>query len=184
MVYSGNEDAWLAGIIFDLIFYIIFILSIYSYGKYNSFSKNKYIYSYIFLFISFFVFPVILQIATYIYIIIKENRVIEKINTSKLIIENKINQKNKIFENIKYKTFSFVYVVFILFMTFSYFFGGYKLFTDKNYSTKHFIAGIVFPPYTIYVGVKETFKENKTEYSNTNKELNDFNKWIKNKTNF
>ncbi len=49
----------------------------------------------------------------------------------------------------------------ILFFISMYIFGGYKLVTDYEYSTKHMVLGIFIPPYTVYVGIKEVFVEDK-----------------------
>lgn len=161
-----NEDAWIAGLVFQAVIYVVFIIAIYLYGRYNSFTRKKYSTSYTILFISFLIFPVILQIATYIYVVrSNSNKVAQKINNIEKT-ENKIFStiKDKIITltlTIKDKIGALIFVIFILFLMFSYFFGGYKLFTDSSYSTKQLIAGIVFPPYTIYVGADEIFSSKK-----------------------
>ncbi len=41
----------------------------------------------------------------------------------------------------------------------SYFYGGYQLFTAKQYSSKQLIGGLIFPPYAVYIGIDVFFKE-------------------------
>lgn len=47
--------------------------------------------------------------------------------------------------------------------TFSYFYGAYQLFTNKHYSSKQLIGGIIVPPYAIYVGISDLLNKDKDE---------------------
>ncbi len=45
------------------------------------------------------------------------------------------------------------------FLASMYVYGGYKLFTDKEYDAKNMVAGFIVPPYTIYIGIYELFDD-------------------------
>jgi len=52
-------------------------------------------------------------------------------------------------------------IVFVVMATIGlmYVFGAYKIITDdENYHSKDVVLGMMLPPYTVYTGIKESFK--------------------------
>lgn len=151
----------------NLVFYLIFAFIIYVYLKNRLFSsgKKKLIFS-VFA-VSFFLFPIVLQIATFIICLIDKNESDEG-NKVKSFIANAIS------------------IIVLIYLFISYLYGGYKLIKDDSYSSKQMILGIVIPPYTIYIGISEMFSDGKKEDALGDKksaEAKEFDSWLERKVN-
>lgn len=166
--YSGELFVILSLIL--ILIYIIFGVAVHYYAKNNSFSREKRNLSFFWLALSLFIFPVIIQIGLYIYMFKREVS----------YIVPKKEPKNY---HLKEKFISIVSIVAFIFIVLSYFYGGYKIIGEKYYTSKHLIIGLIFPPYTIYVGVEEFFKDEPVKREEKSKAIKSFDSWIERELN-
>lgn len=163
IVYNNLWQFILIGFVKSIGFYIAFIYRMKDAGIKEYVKVSGFIGLVLSMFLDFFIWFFI--IGGFIY---KSN--------------NSIAQEEK-FKNyrIKEKVIILFGIVVFCFIITSYFYGGYKIISEKYYSSKQLVIGLIFPPYTVYIGIDEFFKEERVHKiePKVEPELKQINNWIK-----
>jgi uncharacterized protein YacL len=133
-----------------MVLYVFFAMIILKYGRLHNFTKKNYKIIFSMFITSFLLFPIVLQLLTFVYCL----RIDNKSDINEIIFEEKEN-------NLKDKTIGLITGIIIAFIISMYFYGGYKIFNDKEYTAKHMVLGFIIPPYTVYIGVKELLTDDR-----------------------